>query len=455
MGQNERAAPCVWAFAQAQPTRGARVLAVLIACALLGASLAVLPVAGRLAPAAGGMVAAPAAVMAVADLLTAYLLWSQARATYAPALGFLCGIYAGCGLLVSGNVLLFRRIGASGAAWLWAAWHLYFVAGMVAYAFMDPLPDKADGYARARGRLVGAFAVALIALAVVFSGWLPPIMRGGSLALPRPGTLGLLLAALAAVIVLAVRRRASTVLDLWLLVTVLAMFCDFCLVLIGHARDGYGWYLGRFIGVFAALAVLGAFFYEMNRIHIQLLRAQEHMLGVNSGLLAANSRLSLMVEEDELTKVLSRRAVLQVLEDLLGSGARQAAVLMIDLDHFKKINDRLGHLGGDAVLREAARRIRAAVRGTDVVGRYGGEEFLVVLPAALARDAKRVADGIVRRVRAQPIVFDAIAITVTASAGIASARPGDDVASLLRRADKALYQAKDGGRDRAINAESA
>jgi two-component system cell cycle response regulator len=135
---------------------------------------------------------------------------------------------------------------------------------------------------------------------------------------------------------------------------------------------------------------------------------------------------------------------------------RPLGLLIVDLDHFKRVNDRHGHPVGDQVLAEVARRIRTSTRLPDVVARYGGEEFVLLLPATDDAGAVVTAERIRRRVSRLPIVAggqDALRISVTCSVGVA-AYPvhGDSVDELLRRADAALYTAKSEGRDRVVNA---
>ena len=128
------------------------------------------------------------------------------------------------------------------------------------------------------------------------------------------------------------------------------------------------------------------------------------------------------------------------------------SVLMIDADHFKFINDRHGHAAGDAVLRAIADRIARAVRSYDVLGRYGGEEFSLLLPDSSAVEARAVAEKILNAMRASPIEAGGLRLKVSVSIGIASLKnsPDESFDQLLDRADAALYLAKNSGRDRAL-----
>ena len=153
---------------------------------------------------------------------------------------------------------------------------------------------------------------------------------------------------------------------------------------------------------------------------------------------------------DSLTGLCNRRHILQQAELLLGRCSAKAlpySIAMLDLDRFKQINDSLGHDGGDRVLRHFAVHCRAGVRGDDVVGRLGGEEFLVLLPEASAHVAINVMD------RIRKIINAACADTpslqaYTFSAGIAEAHANESLSHLLKRADLALYAAKTNGRNR-------
>jgi len=136
---------------------------------------------------------------------------------------------------------------------------------------------------------------------------------------------------------------------------------------------------------------------------------------------------------------------------------RTLSVLMLDLDHFKRVNDTLGHAFGDAVLREFARRLTGCLREVDLVARRGGEEFAVVLPETGADGAVAVARRVLRRVRAETFRGEGLGaghdedtrIPVTVSVGIATYPVhGDTAADLLHAADLALYESKRNGRDR-------
>ena len=155
---------------------------------------------------------------------------------------------------------------------------------------------------------------------------------------------------------------------------------------------------------------------------------------------------------DALTGLLNRSAVLERLRVAM-EGARNAgaplALALLDLDHFKKINDVFGHLGGDAVLAEVGRRLTASTREGVDAGRYGGEELLLVLPGLKEGMFERI-ETLRDAVFAAPFQFDSHSIGITCSMGVTWMHPGDDVTSMIRRADAALYAAKRDGRDRIV-----
>lgn len=162
---------------------------------------------------------------------------------------------------------------------------------------------------------------------------------------------------------------------------------------------------------------------------------------------AANAALEQLANEDPLTGLPSRRAVLERLQTELVRDDRQGrgvAILLADVDRFKQVNDRHGHAEGDRVLRDVARAASAAIRQIDTVGRYGGEELLMVLPETGEDAAVVVADRVRTRTRAEVASPDG---PVTISIGVATRRPGDSMEQLLARADRALYRAKGAGRD--------
>lgn len=180
------------------------------------------------------------------------------------------------------------------------------------------------------------------------------------------------------------------------------------------------------------------------------LRAGCRILDLQEQLLHTREALRDQATHDGLTKLLNRGAILEVLRTEIARAERERhplSVLMLDLDRFKSINDVHGHLIGDMVLREAAQRMRAAGRRYDSVGRYGGEEFLVVLPGCGLDDARSQAERLRETIAATPFASDSQPLRVTISVGVSCAHDHDaDI--LIREADEALYRAKSLGRNR-------
>jgi diguanylate cyclase (GGDEF)-like protein len=163
--------------------------------------------------------------------------------------------------------------------------------------------------------------------------------------------------------------------------------------------------------------------------------------------------LSVLSRTDALTGTASRRAFLQTLESVFAAAREQgadAALWVIDADHFKRVNDEHGHQVGDLVLRELVARVRAHVRASDTLGRLGGEEFGLVLPGATASDAGERAEAVRAAIAAAPVLAGDGAISVAVSIGVAMLDPGRhaSVEAWLAAADAALYAAKRAGRNR-------
>jgi two-component system cell cycle response regulator len=158
-------------------------------------------------------------------------------------------------------------------------------------------------------------------------------------------------------------------------------------------------------------------------------------------------------ETDLLTGLPNRDAVLADLRRALRTLRRDAVpfcAVMVDLDHFKQVNDSFGHPRGDLVLQEVAKRMKASIRSFDSIGRYGGEEFLVLLNRIEPSQGVAIAERMREHVGATPIELDGETIPMTISAGIARAHSDEPETELIRRADEALYGAKQAGRNRVV-----
>lgn len=158
------------------------------------------------------------------------------------------------------------------------------------------------------------------------------------------------------------------------------------------------------------------------------------------------AELQHMLEFDRLTGAASRDHFFAVLGDVADVSG---VTLMIDIDHFKRVNDTYGHFVGDAVIKSTAEVLQGAVRAEDIVCRFGGEEFVLFLPDLKAHEAEAMASRILQAVRTNMVTFGSGLVAVTVSIGAAVKRPTEALEISLQRADDCLYRAKRSGRDRA------
>jgi diguanylate cyclase (GGDEF)-like protein len=179
-------------------------------------------------------------------------------------------------------------------------------------------------------------------------------------------------------------------------------------------------------------------------------RMYERLIAHNRRLLDQTRHLELIATTDALTKVLNRPAIEEAVDQAWGDLQRfqhAFGVIMVDVDHFKTINDTFGHAAGDRVLREFAQRLAAEIRKSDAVGRYGGEEFLLVIDGMDAAGVLQTAERLRRATAASPL--DGHALTASFGAIAADARAASAF-DLIQRADRALYSAKSQGRNRSV-----
>lgn len=183
------------------------------------------------------------------------------------------------------------------------------------------------------------------------------------------------------------------------------------------------------------------------------IQAARRILEAQDQLIVARKVFEEQALHDPLTGLWNHRAILKNLDRELVRGRREGrpvGILLGDLDHFKRVNDTYGHLAGDAALREAARRIQAAIRPYDQVGRYGGEEFLIVLPGCDVPNMVNLGERVRKQLSERTFDLPEGTIPITISVGAAASDRGNGITIdfLLRAADAALYRAKDRGRNR-------
>jgi two-component system, cell cycle response regulator len=191
---------------------------------------------------------------------------------------------------------------------------------------------------------------------------------------------------------------------------------------------------------------------DLHELEVRV-RGGRRIVDLQAELVASRQAMWHEATHDALTGVWNRAAALPALDRELARARREqrgVGLAIVDVDHFKRVNDNHGHAVGDLVLKEVARRMNGAVRPYDTFARYGGEEFVVVLPCCSAEEAHAVAERLRALVSASPIVAESIAITATCSIGVAACKGELSVDEMIRRADQALYAGKHAGRNRVV-----
>lgn len=198
---------------------------------------------------------------------------------------------------------------------------------------------------------------------------------------------------------------------------------------------------GYLAGALLSTAVLSG---EMSKLRARLKRQRRELS-------EALDTIRVLATVDELTSLVNRRRMHEVLadEERRQPSGRGTCIALLDLDFFKQVNDRHGHAAGDAVLRSFSSTARACLRANDVLARWGGEEFLLLLPDAAPEDARAVLERMAQRVHGMQVagLRDR---RISFSAGLAARGAGEPYADAIHRVDKALYQAKEAGRDRIV-----
>lgn len=206
-------------------------------------------------------------------------------------------------------------------------------------------------------------------------------------------------------------------------------------------------------GAMIVLVLMGSTF-----IAIRLQRIRRRLMQQKHQLSQALERISHLATHDELTGLVNRRHMTELIaveRQRCERAGRPLVLAILDLDHFKSINDSEGHAAGDQVLQAFARTVQATVRNTDMLARWGGEEFVLMLYDSDAASALGLLERVRAKVQAMELPFDGRSVRVTVSMGVALSRPGEPLERLLERADVALYEAKSQGRNRVVLQDEA
>ena len=427
------------------------------------------------------------------SVLVGVLLLARAGAEGEPRLVGLSAGFLFVAVLIVGHGLSFPGVvtttglwsspTSSVSAWLWLAWHVGFTVAVGA-SLLAPssLVDRAGGPILRYRRVVAwsaVFAAAgLVAAVAVVEPYFPALVVRGRV---QPMLHGIEIGALAITVAVAVgillRHDATDRLRRWMVVALAAMVADQVVSIVASRRFTAGWYVTRLSELVIFALVLVVLLVDIADLYWRTEQQKR--------------TLQAAVSRDALTGAASRQAILEVATivigraaDVVGGAGRcdpvcgparervegpgamaagddaglgrsgpppvPAAIAMVDLDHFKVVNDRHGHLVGDQVLAEAALRAAHTLRGGDRIGRYGGEEFLLVLDPATEEQAVAIAERVRASIGGTPFSTSEGPVTVTASLGVTVLGPSDDLLSAIGRADGALYEAKRAGRDRVV-----
>ena len=397
-----------------------------------------------------GYMTAFGAAMIVINLVLAAILFSRGaveRRRDVTALGtaylFVAVIFVPLVASFPGGMLAEPLIGTgTSAIWFWLYWHGGFGLAILRYAAIAGRPTRPP--APVAWIMLGVAAtVALLSLsATVFLPYLPATYLDGHTLFG--GVTGVLPLIVLSVLGLAVwrvaRLGAQAPEQLWLTVAMVAACFDVWLTYWGVSRFSVGWYLSKGGSLFTSLAVLISVLHEINLLYSRAATANEVLTGLAS--------------RDSMTGLTNRRGLDEVMAVEWRKSRREGrpvALLMIDVDQFKRFNDRYGHPAGDECLRAVADALLGVARRPgDVAARYGGEEFALLLPATDAPGAVDMAMRVRAAVRGLALAhLGSPHGIVTVSIGLASmvAADGGEADGLVAAADQALYQAKAAGRD--------
>jgi len=415
------------------------------------------------------------------DGITAFLLWGQFHFRRLPVYLLLGSGYFFNAMIMIPFLLTFPTItqtqggiigGSQSAIWLWLLWHLLFPAIVVtALLLQGASKDKQISESKLWPATITAITavillVGILTMAVtVGHSWLPELIDPTQTpALKTPyywaGSTAFVVATLAMGLAWYFGRGKIS-LYLWLAVAMAAFLADIATGLGSHGRYTVGWYFGRIEAIVAASILLLVFLAEIMHLYqrlgitiSQLGNANEQLLSMveekrrtETILAQKNLELDHMAKTDYLTKLHNRQAIEHHIKELIEAAQRYNrpfSIIMLDIDHFKRINDDHGHNAGDAVLRTLSGIMIHRVRATDTVGRWGGEEFLIVCAETAREPAVDLAESLRKLIATTSFELP---FPITASFGVAEYKRDEQLESIVARVDQQLYIAKQAGRN--------
>ncbi|WAH44554.1 GGDEF domain-containing protein [Alicyclobacillus fastidiosus] len=394
-------------------------------------------------------------IMSVSELITAFLLFVQFVVSPRLPMLILAVTYLYSGMIIIPHLLAFPGVFSNGglmdatsqtAIWLWVFWHSGFPLGLSLYGLSNHL-GISPSFKRQNSALIAVVGMLLTLICVVGVSWLafrgthhlPTIVQSGDYHLLVTSGVGpvVFLINLFCVSVMLYRFKRVSIMHLGVTLASLASLLDVSLTLFTGGRYMVGWYVARYNSLLASLILLSVLLTAITQLYRKLAIQQW--------------RITYLAYHDPLTGLANRRFFSETIAELYTAENEQfcCAILMLDLDGFKQVNDKFGHDTGDKLLKETAVRLNHSVREEDMVARLGGDEFILLVTSAKSvADVKVIAARIMDMLQ-RPILIGKNVIQVTASVGIAL-RPDDgkNYPDLLRNADEALYQAKERGKNR-------
>jgi diguanylate cyclase (GGDEF)-like protein len=450
----EARAACDLSPATRPASEGQKMKALLICGGVAFLTASVGAIAGNQWPKVAAFLPAYQTSLIIAYIVTGYLIFAQYKVTRSVALLYLSGGCFYTAAILLAQFLTFPGMfleqgplfgGSQTTIWLWCFWHIGPSVGIFLYVFSEWLRpnytvDDTASAARSFAIVLVVVFAATMSSVTLFHDYLPVLDVKGNFGRIASTGIGpaIELIAAAALILLWRTTKFRTVLQVWLGVALFALLCDNVITMLGGDRLSVGWYVGRLNALISAIVIMFVYLGEIKRAYLTSAVAAQQMA-------ASCAELEVAVEQaliDDLTGLPGRALFLKQAEHIRlrnGAAGMSTAVLFLDLDGFKAINDQFGHGYGDTVLVRFAEVLRSCLRETDIAGRFGGDEFVVCLTAPslhIDATAARIAERIVQEIGK---LGDGIGCSVGSKCCGAD---GLELEAVLRQADKAMYAHK-------------